>query len=647
MVVAVESGVVGAQEPTGSLITGISWETYIDDEWRYTITYPHDWTVRVVFTNGQDRPLHIIRKRVRFSDPNHAEIDIDVWQKTPESDLITWLVRNQRRMLELGNVHIPSTANAVIDGQASIVLAQVGTCSAPPLFFAYIPARDRMFAIYYSAADGGEALDIYRQMVVSFTNSAGRVQAGATMHIPELLYPQAPRRDCYLRYSANCCGYTAQSAKWACGTEVGTNIDYGNCVWWAAYNRPDVGDAIPRANAGQWAELAEQAGFPVDTTPQVGDIVVNEGDPGHVAYVTNVGATTVRVTSMGYCRIPPPCFETATYPIAGHRFIHRKGGTNLPPIADAGGPYTANEGETVILDASGSSDPDGMIVSFEWDLDGDGEYDDATGQTPSWTWPDDYAGSIGLKVTDDDGDIGTDTTTVTISNVAPTVDAGPDQTVFRYDVVALSGAWTDPAGSLDELYSWTWDVTGDGITDNSGSASYGSVVPASTSFATEGTYTLTFAVTDKDSGAGSDSIVVEVLNRPPDCSAAAPSIETIWPPNHKFVLVNVLGVTDPEGDLVSITIDRIRQDEPVDTVGDGRFSPDGQGVGTDTAHVRAERIGTKKAPGNGRVYHIGFTADDGHGGSCSSEVLVEVPHDQRGTPPVDDGALYDSTALAP
>jgi len=318
-----------------------------------------------------------------------------------------------------------------------------------------------------------------------------------------------------------------------------------------------------------------------------------------------------------------------------------------PPTANAGGPYTANEGETVILDASGSSDPDGMIVSYEWDLDGDGEYDDATGQTPSWTWGDDYAGNISLKVTDDGGATGTDTTTVTISNVVPTVDAGPDQTVFRNDVIALSGAWTDPAGRLDELYSWAWDVTGDGITDSSGSASYGSVVPASTSFATEGIYTLTFAVTDKDGGTSSDSMVVKVLNRPPDCSAAAPSIKTIWPPNHKFLPVNILRVTDPEGDPVSITINSIRQDEPVDTVGNGRFSPDGKGIGTDTAHVRAERVGTKKAPGNGRVYHIGFTADDGHGGSCSRKVLVGVPHDRKDISPVNDGALYNSTALAP
>jgi hypothetical protein len=135
-------------------------------------------------------------------------------------------------------------------------------------------------------------------------------------------------------------------------------------------------------------------------------------------------------------------------------------------------------------------------------------------------------------------------------------------------------------------------------------------------------------------------------NMPPDCSNAAPSIDTIWPPNHKFVAVNVLGVTDPDGDPVSITIDSIYQDEPVDTLGDGSFTPDGQGVGTDTAEVRAERAGTKKVPGNGRVYHIRFTANDGNGGSCTGEVLVGVPHDVKDIP-VDDGALYDSTALAP
>lgn len=133
-------------------------------------------------------------------------------------------------------------------------------------------------------------------------------------------------------------------------------------------------------------------------------------------------------------------------------------------------------------------------------------------------------------------------------------------------------------------------------------------------------------------------------NRDPDCTAAAASVDKIWPPNHKFVAVDVLDVTDPDGDPISITIDSIFQDEPVDTYGDGAFVPDGMGVGTPTAHVRAERSGSVQLPGDGRVYHIGFTAVDGRGGSCSGVVATGVPHDVKDTP-VDGGPLYDSTTF--
>jgi len=52
---------------------------------------------------------------------------------------------------------------------------------------------------------------------------------------------------------------------------------------------------------------------------------------------------------------------------------------NHPPTADADGPYTANEGSAIPLDASLSYDSDGDELSYAWDLDGDGEFDDATG----------------------------------------------------------------------------------------------------------------------------------------------------------------------------------------------------------------------------------------------------------------------------
>lgn len=127
-------------------------------------------------------------------------------------------------------------------------------------------------------------------------------------------------------------------------------------------------------------------------------------------------------------------------------------------------------------------------------------------------------------------------------------------------------------------------------------------------------------------------------NRPPDCSTAGPSVARLWPPNHKMVTVEVIGVTDPDGDPVAISIQSVRQDEPTDTRGDGSFTPDAVGLGSSATQLRAER----RADANGRVYHIEFVADDGRGGTCSATVLVEVPHDRR-APVVDEGPTHDST----
>jgi predicted extracellular nuclease len=137
-----------------------------------------------------------------------------------------------------------------------------------------------------------------------------------------------------------------------------------------------------------------------------------------------------------------------------------------------------------------------------------------------------------------------------------------------------------------------------------------------------------------------DPVIVGIdVNASPVCEAAAPSQNRLFPPDHRFVPINVLGVTDPEDDHVTITIDSIFQDEAVDAPDSGNTAPDGRGVGTSTAEVRAERVGKG---GNGRVYHIAFTAVDAFGGSCSGEVLVEVPVSPT-TQVVDDGPLFDST----
>jgi hypothetical protein len=140
-----------------------------------------------------------------------------------------------------------------------------------------------------------------------------------------------------------------------------------------------------------------------------------------------------------------------------------------------------------------------------------------------------------------------------------------------------------------------------------------------------------------------DHLQLGGFNLPPDCTEAYPSGSTFWPPNHKFAPVSVLGVTDPDGDPVTITITGVGQDEPVDAAGSGSTCPDALGVGEDVAQIRVERAG----PGDGRVYAIEFLAEDGRGGACEGFVTVCVPHDQgHGDACGDQGALADSTGFS-
>lgn len=128
----------------------------------------------------------------------------------------------------------------------------------------------------------------------------------------------------------------------------------------------------------------------------------------------------------------------------------------------------------------------------------------------------------------------------------------------------------------------------------------------------------------------------------PDCSGAAASQGVIWPPNHSMVAETIIGVTDPYGLPTTIAITGIQQDEPVETNGSGNTEPDGSGIGTSTAYVRAERAG----PGTGRIYFISFSATDSTGGQCTGMVQVYVPHDQgQGYVPTDTGQRYDSTQV--
>lgn len=134
-----------------------------------------------------------------------------------------------------------------------------------------------------------------------------------------------------------------------------------------------------------------------------------------------------------------------------------------PPVASAGAAYQGNEGEPVALSAAGSIDPYGRALSFAWDLDGDGAFDNATAADITHVWPDDGQFVARVVVTNSVGFTDTAQSSVFIANVPPAIRSIAHAAVSRLGeevvfVVEASDVAADPLS-----YAFDWE--NDGVFD--------------------------------------------------------------------------------------------------------------------------------------------------------------------------------------
>jgi glucose/arabinose dehydrogenase/PKD repeat protein len=97
------------------------------------------------------------------------------------------------------------------------------------------------------------------------------------------------------------------------------------------------------------------------------------------------------------------------------RRVSYPAGDNQPPTAVATAtPPSGPAPLTVQFDGAGSSDPDGSALTYAWDLDGDGQFDDSTAVNPTYTYVAQALVPVKLRVTDPGGLSGTTTVNVTV-----------------------------------------------------------------------------------------------------------------------------------------------------------------------------------------------------------------------------------------
>ncbi|MCF7955242.1 MAG: choice-of-anchor D domain-containing protein [Phycisphaerae bacterium] len=109
---------------------------------------------------------------------------------------------------------------------------------------------------------------------------------------------------------------------------------------------------------------------------------------------------------------------------------------NQAPVANAGGPYTASsvDGGPVAVDltAAASTDPDGQVVAWNWDLDNDGEYETSAQIVNINSFPVGTS-TVGLVVVDNLGlQSEPVTTTVTVTKLDPEIEVYPAGLTYDY-----------------------------------------------------------------------------------------------------------------------------------------------------------------------------------------------------------------------
>jgi len=171
---------------------------------------------------------------------------------------------------------------------------------------------------------------------------------------------------------------------------------------------------------------------------------------------------------------------------------------NDAPIANAGGPYFANEGTPIAFDGSASSDSDGSITDYSWDF-GDGTSD--AGANPSHAYADNGVYTVTLTVTDNEGAMHNDTATATIDNIAPSIETESSLNGIIGQAILFAAGFSDP-GTAD-THTILWEF-GDNSTSD--------LLEAEHVYNSLGNFTAILTVTDDDGGSAAARVNVTVTS---------------------------------------------------------------------------------------------------------------------------------------
>lgn len=278
------------------------------------------------------------------------------------------------------------------------------------------------------------------------------------------------------------------------------------------------------------------------------------------------------------------------------------------PTADAGGPYAIGEGGSLTVTAGLHADPEGLPMTYRWDIDNDGSFDDATGSTATLTWaqlstlsiPVNDSGSriVRVRVTDAGGNSSVDSAVLTIADTAPTINVTGAATAVSGTPYAINIATSDPGNDTISSFRIVW---GDGTSQ----IVSGTTTTVLHTYSTPGvTRSISVTATDENGthAMTGDPSLVTVGNTTP----SAISLDNVRVPGFtaRAVVGNFTFIDPDIGDSHTIT------------VSDSRFQV--------VSGVLRLKVGTSPNPNIEFTVPVTITVTDLSGASTSATFVVEV-----------------------
>lgn len=301
-----------------------------------------------------------------------------------------------------------------------------------------------------------------------------------------------------------------------------------------------------------------------------------------------------------------------------------------PPVVNAGTDQATNEGQAVTFAGSFTDASINDTHTIAWDF-GDGKTE--TGSlTPTHVYGDNGTYTVKLTVTDSDRQSATDTLTVTVANVAPTLTVPGAQTVAEGAVLNLAeiGLFTDPgftqvSAATHETFTYSIDW-GDGTAASAGNVTAvtqgaaGTLTNGTVSgahiYGDDGNYTVKVIVADDDGGTDTKSFTVTVTNVAPTLTVAANQTTN---EGTALTVTNIGALTDP-GFANPLNPGAERDETFTYTINWG------DGTAASTGAVTIDRVGSAGTPTAGSLDGLHTYADNG-----TYPVTVTVTDDDGGT----------------